>query len=130
MPPLHHQSMNVQIGSKAADESFRNHSDPEPRSRRRAEAGRGYRSNQHRGEYVLKLRGPYDSALNRHPDGTFGLITDWWDGPVEREVGTNYGRLLQLYGLHKARIEAQKKGYTVRRQALVDGSIKLVIGGV
>ena len=91
---------------------------------------RGYGENRHKGEYVIRLKGPYDIALNRQQDGTFGLTTDWWDGHVEKEVGTNYGRLLQLYGVHKARIEAQRKGYTVRRQSLADGSIKLVIGGV
>ena len=47
-----------------------------------------------------------------------------------KEVGTSFGKLLQLYGVHKARIEAQKKGYTVRRQTLGDGAIKLTIGGV
>lgn len=91
---------------------------------------RGYGQNQHKGEYVIRLKGPYDIALNRQPDGMFGLTCDWWDGHVEKEVGANYGRLLQLYGVHKARIEAQKKGYTVRRQTLGDGAIKLVIGGV
>ena len=91
---------------------------------------RGYGSNTHKGEYVIKLKGPYDIAVNRQEGGAFGLTTDWWDGHVEKEVGTNYGRLLQLYGVHKARIEAQKKGYTVRRQTLADGAIKLVIGGV
>lgn len=91
---------------------------------------RGYGSNSHKGELVIKLKGPYDIAVNKQPDGSYGLTTDWWDGHVEREVGTNYGRLLQLYGVHKARIEAQRKGYTVRRQTLGDGAIKLVIGGV
>ena len=73
---------------------------------------RGYGSNQQRGDYVIKLKGPCDIAVNRQQDGTFGLTTDWWDGHVEKEVGTSYGRLLQLYGVHKARIEAQKKGYS------------------
>ena len=91
---------------------------------------RGYGSNSHKGEYVIRLKGPYDIAVNRQQDGTFGLTTDWWDGHVEKEVGANYGKLLQLYGVHKARIEAQRKGYTVRRQTLADGAIKLVIGGV
>ena len=91
---------------------------------------RGYGSNNQKGEYVIKLRGPYDIAVNRQQDGTFGLTTDWWDDHVEKEVGANYGRLLQLYGVHKARIEAQRKGYTVRRQTLADGAIKLMIGGV
>ena len=91
---------------------------------------RGYGRNTNKGDFVIRLNGPYDIALNRQPDDTYGLTTDWWDGHVEREVGANYGRLLQLYGVHKARIEAQRKGYTVRRQALGDGSIKLVMGGV
>jgi hypothetical protein len=91
---------------------------------------RGYGSSTNKGDYVIRLKGPYDIALNRQADGTLGLTTDWWDGHVEREVGANYGRLLQLYGVHKARIEALRKGYTVRRQTLGDGSIKLVMGGV
>ena len=91
---------------------------------------RGFDGNTHKGDYVIKLKGPYDIAANRQDDGTYGLTTDWYDDHVETEVGTNYGRLLQLYGVHKARIEAQKKGYTVRRQTLADGAIKLVIGGV
>ena len=91
---------------------------------------RGYSSNTLKGDYVVRLKGPYDIAVNRQSGGTFGLTTDWWNGHVEREVGTKYGRLLQLYGVHKAKIEAQRKGYTVRRQTLGDGSIKLVIGGV
>ena len=91
---------------------------------------RGYGSSNQKGEYVIRLKGPYDIAVNRQPDGTYGLTTDWYDDHVEKEVGTSYGRLLQLYGVHKARIEAQRKGYTVRRQTLGDGAIKLTIGGV
>jgi len=91
---------------------------------------RGYGSNNQKGEYVVRLKGPYDIAVNRQQDGTFGFTTDWYDDHVEKEVGASYGRLLQLYGVHKARIEAQRKGYTVRRQTLADGAIKLTIGGV
>ena len=39
---------------------------------------RGYDHNRHRGEYVIALKGPYDVALNRQPDGSYGLTTDWW----------------------------------------------------
>ena len=91
---------------------------------------RGYEGNRHRGEYVIALKGPYDIALNRQPDGTYGLTTDWWDGHVEKEVGKDYGKLLQLYGVHKAMREARQRGYSVQRAALNDGSIKLTIGGV
>jgi hypothetical protein len=91
---------------------------------------RGYMNNTRKGEYVIKLHGPYDIALNQQPDGTYGLTTDWWNGHVEKEVGKDYGKLIQLYGVHKASIEAKKKGYTVLRQAKQGGSVKLVMMGV
>jgi hypothetical protein len=91
---------------------------------------RGYAGNKLPGDYVVRLQGPYDIALNRQPDGTFGLTTDWWAGYVAKEVGPDYGTLLQLYGVHKAMREARKKGLTVRRQPISDGRIKLTIGGV
>ena len=88
---------------------------------------RGYISNKTKGDFVIRLKGPYDVALNQQPDGTFGLTTDWWDGHVEKEVGSNFGRLLQLYGVHKATVEAKKKGYSVLRRHQPNGSIKLVL---
>ena len=91
---------------------------------------RGYSSNNIKGDLVIRLRGPYDVALNRQPDGSYGLTTDWWAGHVERELGAGYGKLLQLYGVYRAQAEARRKGYTTRRQSLSDGSIKLTIGGV
>ena len=91
---------------------------------------RGYGSNKRKGEFVIRLKGPYDIALNKQHDESFGLTTDWWQGHVEKEVGEKYGTLLQLYGVYKAQAEAKRKGYTTRRQALKDGSIKLTIGGV
>ncbi len=91
---------------------------------------RGYGTNKVNGDLVIRLKGPYDIAVIKQDDGNYGLTTDWWGGHVEREVGKDYGRLLQLYAVHKAQIEARRKGLTVRRQALGDGSVKLVIGGL
>jgi hypothetical protein len=91
---------------------------------------RGYSTNVLHGDYVLRLKGPYDIAVNQQPDGTYGLTTDWWNGHVEKEVGASYGRLLQLYAVHKATLEARKRGHFVTRKAQKDGAIKLVIGGV
>ena len=91
---------------------------------------RGYYENQIKGDYVIKLKGPYDIAVNQQPDGSFGLTADLWQGYVEKEVGTNYGKLMQLYAVHKAMREARKKGHLTRRQPQKDGSIKLVISGV
>jgi hypothetical protein len=91
---------------------------------------RGFGSNTVRGEHVIRLKGPYDIAVNPQPGGAFGLTTDWWDGHVEKEVGKDYGRLLQLYAIHKATAEARKRGHSVQRKAAANGAIKLVIGGV
>ena len=101
-------------------------------------SARGYANNQLKGDYVIRLKGPYDIALNQTPDGSYGLTTDWFNpknggyenGPVEEVVGKSFGRLLQLYGIHKTTIEARKRGHMVQRKAQRDGSIKLTIGGV
>lgn len=91
---------------------------------------RGYGDTQRHGDLVIRLTGPYDIALNRDPEGAYELTTDWWDGHVEREVGKNFGRLLQLYAVNKASREAVGRGYVVKRQPLENGSIKLTIGGM
>jgi hypothetical protein len=91
---------------------------------------RGYGSQTRTGDYVIKLNGPYDIAVNKQPDNSFGLTTDWWQGHVEQEVGSNYGKLLQLYAVHKATMEAKQKGVTVLRRQKQDGSIKLILLGV
>lgn len=88
---------------------------------------RGYAGNLIKGDYVIRLKGPYDVAINRQQAGSYGLTCDWWDGHVEREVGPKFGRLLQLYGVHKATREARAKGHLVQRRAQANGSIKLVI---
>ncbi len=91
---------------------------------------RGYYENKTKGDFVIRLKGPYDIAVNKQPDGTFGLTADMWEGHVEKEVGQGYGKLLQLYGVHKTTIEARKKGLSVLRRPPQNGSIKLVLMGV
>jgi hypothetical protein len=90
---------------------------------------RGFASNKLKGDFVLQLKGPYDIALQKQEGGSYGLTTDWWDGHVEKEVGPNFGKLLQLYGVHKATMEARKRGLGVLRRAKTDGSIKLILMG-
>src|ERR1043166_5861605 len=88
---------------------------------------RGYYENRTKGDYIIRLKGPYDIALNKQPDGSFGITADLWNGHVEQEVGEGYGKLLQLYGVHKAMREARKKGHLVSRSQQQNGAIKLVI---
>ncbi len=91
---------------------------------------RGYYENKTKGDYVIRLKGPYDIALNKQPDGTFGLTADMWIGHVEKEVGQGYGKLVQSYGVHKATLEARKTGLSVLRRQQQNGAIKLVLMGV
>ena len=88
---------------------------------------RGYYESKLKGDFVIRLKGPYDVALNKQPDGAYGLTTDWWAGHVEKEVGKDFGRLLQLYGVHKTMLEAKRRGYSVVRKAQQDGAIKLTL---
>jgi hypothetical protein len=92
---------------------------------------RGFASNTLKGDYVIRLKGPYDIAVNMDKEsGSYGLSTDWYAGYVEKEVGTGYAKLLQLYAIHKTQIEARKKGLSCRRLSLADGSVKIMIGGL
>jgi len=91
---------------------------------------RGYYENKIKGDFVIRLKGPYDVALQRQKDNSYGITADLWAGHVEKEVGKNYGRLLQLYAVHKATKEARRKGHFVSRSTKRDGTIKLVIAGV
>ena len=81
--------------------------------------------------HVIKLKGPYDIAVEPAPesDGSYGLTTDWWDGHVAKEVGAGYGRLLQSYGVHKTIREARTRGLRSTRRVEADGSILLVLEG-
>jgi hypothetical protein len=92
---------------------------------------RGYSRNTIKGDYVIRLKGPYDIAVNLDKEsGSYGFSTDWYAGHVEKDVGSGYAKLLQLYAIHKTQIEARKKGLTCRRQQLGDGSVKIMIGGL
>lgn len=97
------------------------------------------------GEYVIRLKGPYDVALNRNPKtGCYDLDADLWtdaegyaakfnlgwkSSTVETELGKHYGKLVQLYGVHKATIEARKHGHQVTRSTGQNGQIRLVLTG-
>ncbi len=86
---------------------------------------RGFAGNTRRAEYVIRLRGPYDVALNPGKDGSYNAEADFWDGHVERELGPKMGRLRQFYAVHKTTREARRKGYRVQRQCMPDRTIRL-----
>ncbi len=92
---------------------------------------RGFGGITRRAPHVIRLKGPYDIAVDPsdNGDGNYGLTTDWWDGHVTREVGEGYGRLLQSYGVHKTTREARMRGLRATRKVEADGSILLTLEG-
>lgn len=92
---------------------------------------RGFAGITRQAPHAIRLNGPYDIAIepSQENDGTYGLTTDWWDGHVAREVGINYGRLLQSYGIHKTTREARLRGLRVNRRQEQDGSVLLTLEG-
>ena len=92
---------------------------------------RGYAGVTRKAPYVIKLKGPYDIAVDPAPekDGSYGLTADMWDGHVAKEVGIGYGRLLQSYGVHKTIREAHSRGLRTTRKVEADGSILLTLEG-
>lgn len=90
---------------------------------------RGYGSTRRKAAHVIRLKGPYDIAVDPTSEGRYDLTTDWWGGHVEREVGKDYGRLLQSYGVHKTLREARTRGLRVTRRIESDGSVLLTLEG-
>lgn len=92
---------------------------------------RGFANSTRHGQLVVRLKGPYDIAANQVEEAPenapYELATDWWNGHVEAEVGPNYGRLLQLYGVHKTMQEASRKRLRVTRHQESDGSIRITL---
>ena len=76
---------------------------------------------------VFEVEGTKNSFTD---DALHALRPSNADLHVEAETGPGYGRLLQLYGVHKATIEARRKGLSVVRRPQQNGGIKLVIMGV
>lgn len=60
---------------------------------------RGYQKNTLAGDYVIRLKGPYDVAVRQETNGQYSLHTDFWQGHVENELGKGFGTLKQLHQL-------------------------------
>ena len=92
---------------------------------------RGYAGINRTAHHVVRLKGPYDIAVDPSPEdgGSYALTTDWWGGHVEREVGVGFGRLLQSYGVQKTIREARTRGLRFSRQIEPDGCVLLTLEG-
>lgn len=83
-----------------------------------------------RGNYVIRLPGQFDIALQSDGHGGFNVLADKSGrcrAEIFRSVGADFGRLKQLYGVHKAISEASKAGLRAMRSIQSDGSIRLTL---
>ena len=92
---------------------------------------RGYAGTNRTAHHVVRLKGPYDIAVDPSPEdgGSYALTTDWWGGHVEHEVGAGFGRLLQSYGVQKTMREARTRGLRFSRCIEPDGCVLLTLEG-
>ena len=61
-------------------------------------------------EYVIRLRGPHDIAVDPLDEGGgYVLTTDWRDGHVAKEVGAGCCELLEAYASHRTRRQREAR---------------------
>jgi hypothetical protein len=78
--------------------------------------------------------GEAEGLLVRLPGWRYPLVLDTEHGTVrfDNDEGawgdpSELGRFQQVYAVEKTRIEAHRRGHTVREQTLADGTIKLTV---
>lgn len=73
----------------------------------------------------------YEVGLLRNPaTGGYKLYFDFYGHngqAIQKAIGQNGEKLVQLYATHKATSDLRKKGMIVQRQVGANGSIKLVV---
>lgn len=90
---------------------------------------RGFAGILRKAGHVIRLKGPYDIAVDPVEGGRYGFSADWWEGHVAREVGPGYGHLLQSYGVHKTLRTARTRGLRATRRIEADGTVLLTLEG-
>lgn len=66
----------------------------------------------------------YEVGVKSYGDH-FKLVWDFWEPAMNRAMRNGGGPLLQAYGVEKAKLEAQRQGFTCTESVLQDGTIKL-----
>jgi len=94
---------------------------------------RGHGGSVRSAEYVIRLRGPHDIAVDPSDvaGGTYVLTADWGDGHVAREVGVGCCELLEAYDFHRKRRqrEAQALDLDAIGRIEANGPILLTVEG-
>jgi len=81
-------------------------------------------------DYVIQLPGcKYEIGVVKMPNGKWTLAYDFWgEGrKLLEKFGDKLGKLVQLYGVHRATMLAKKQGMKVHRMVQSNGSIQLTL---
>jgi len=70
---------------------------------------RGHGGSVRSAEYVIRLRGPHDIAVDPLTEGGYVLTTDLRDDHVAREVGVGCRDLLEAYDFHRTRRQREAR---------------------
>lgn len=86
-------------------------------------------------DHAIKVPGVnYEIGVVKLPNGNYTLVYDFYgryganDGmKLLQRFGEGCQKLVQSYAVHKAMIEARKRGHTVTKKVLPNGSVKLTV---
>lgn len=81
-------------------------------------------------DHVIKLPGcDYEIGVVKLPNGKYTLAYDFWGEGQKllEKFGPNLGKLVQMYGVNRATMAAQKRGHKVTRVMGKNGAIVLNI---
>lgn len=77
-------------------------------------------------DFVIKLPGRYDVAVNRENSNKYSLEADFFAGEVSKYLGSNCNILMQQYSAEKVKIEAFQRGLNVTEESTLE-STKLTL---
>jgi hypothetical protein len=93
---------------------------------------KGWRGATSQADLSIHVTGKYDIGVRQNADGTYALSADWW--AINEELGEAENstklqqKVIQRYALNKARVEAEKQGFSLDQETLeTDGTIKLTV---
>lgn len=78
-------------------------------------------------DHNIRVRGTHYTVGVKKEGNTYSLTADFFDRTIRKAIGEDGNQLKQTYATCLAEREARKKGYSVSRQKLENGKMKLTV---
>lgn len=91
---------------------------------------KGWRGSTTQADISIHATSKYDIGVRQNADGTYQLSADWWaiEEETQEKTETLQQKIIQRYAFHKAKVEAEKQGFTIDEESLeTDGTIKMTV---